>query len=239
MPVAGSGRWASASVGLRVVSEPPISHAQHAPRGGGDFRRVRGEKDGDTRLAVHVAEQRQHTSTVLRVQISCGLIRNQQRRLVHERTGDGRALHLAAGHLLGVVAQPVPDANAVRHALDARLRVPGPHAAEQAGQGDVVREAERRQQVEELKHEADALPSQSRQLIVGQRGEIVSFECDAASRRTIHRAAQVQERRFAAARGSHESDEIASLDRHGDTGKRRDGCLVRDVALLKISGDEQ
>ena len=52
--------------------------------------------------------------------------------------------------------------------------------AEQAGQGDVVAEGERRQQVEELEDEADALAPQAGQRVVVEAAEVAALDARAA-----------------------------------------------------------
>ena len=79
----------------------------------------------DAEVAVQLGEQRQHGGAVGRVEVAGRLIGDDQRRPMDERAGDGGALRLAARHLLGIVGEPVADADAVGQA---RGRAPPPRA---------------------------------------------------------------------------------------------------------------
>ena len=52
-----------------------------------------------------------HLHTGFAVQGAGGLIRQQNIRVVHQRPGNGHPLHLAAGHLIGLLFQLIPKAH--------------------------------------------------------------------------------------------------------------------------------
>ena len=132
----------------------------------------------------------------------------------------------------------MPTRSASTWVRDAASAVPS--ARQQARQRDVVGECERRQQVEELKDEADAVASQPRELAVTQRGEWRAVESDLARAGAIHGAAQVQECRFPATRRPHERDEVAALQAEGDAAQRVYGGVAARVALVEcLRGDQR
>ena len=79
------------------------------------------------------------------------------------------------------------------------------------------RQRQRWQEVEELKDEANPFTPDSGQRILLEPVETDAFQADRTRARTIHAAAQMQERGLAATRRPHESDETAALDRQGPT----------------------
>jgi hypothetical protein len=135
---------------------------------------------------------------------------------VDERAGDGGALHLAARELLRVVAEAMRDAHTRRPGARA-FGVAGRHPAQQAGQGDVVgHSVSVGSRLKNWKTKPDALAPQPRQLIVSSRpGEIAASNSRCARRRPVHRAAEVEQRRLAAAGRAHQRDEVAEATAPG------------------------
>ena len=66
--------------------------------------RVVGDHDHQTVLG-NFLQQLHHLNACLTVQRTGGLVRQQDAGIVHQCTGNGHALHLAAGHLAGVLVQ--------------------------------------------------------------------------------------------------------------------------------------
>ena len=222
-----------------AFGKPPVLHPQHARRRGGDIGGVRRQQHGDAQLPVELGDQRQHVGAVLGIEIAGRFVGDEQRRLMDQRAGDRGALHFAAGDLLRVVRQPMRDADALGERPRAAFRLLVLHAREQAGQRDVVADRQRRQQVEELEDEADLLAAHPRQLVVAHRRQIAIVERQRAARRAIHRAAQVQQRRLAAARRPHQRDEVAGLDLERHAGERGHPRFTGDVGFLEVVGSEQ
>ena len=72
--------------------------------------RVVGDHDHQT-VPGHLLEQLHHLNTGLAVQCTGGLVRQQDIRVVHQCAGNGHTLHLAAGHLAGVLVELVAQAH--------------------------------------------------------------------------------------------------------------------------------
>src|SRR5579872_5304035 len=127
--------------GRRITEDPPVSDLDTPLHGGGHLEVVGDDHDGRA-LLVQGAQQRQDGFARGRVQVPGGLVRHDQGGATGQRPGDGGALLLAAGELVG----PVPEAVAEPDLLDGCLRhapAIGQLAApvEQAV-GDVVEHAE-------------------------------------------------------------------------------------------------
>ena len=89
--------------------EAAVTHPLNATGRGCDVRCVSGQQDGHTEIAIELAEQREHALAVLGIEVAGRFIGDEQRGFMHERAGDGGALHLTTRHLLGIVAPPMID----------------------------------------------------------------------------------------------------------------------------------
>jgi hypothetical protein len=99
-------RGASPLVHAAVVTDGAIQDV-HRPRSRRrDIGFVGDEHDGAAGV-VQFGEQAQDVCGRRRVQISGRLIRKNQRRIGHQRTGDGHPLLLATGQLPGTVLHPM------------------------------------------------------------------------------------------------------------------------------------
>ena len=73
---------------------------------------------------MQTPEQLEHLQRARRVERAGGLVRQQQRRLVHQRAGDREPLALAAGEDAGEVVRLLAQPEQVEQAPRARLRAP-------------------------------------------------------------------------------------------------------------------
>ena len=107
----------------------------------------------------------------------------------------------------------------------ARASAAAASPASSSGSATFSSERQRRQQVEELEDEADALAPQPRQRVVVRRSSVTPVEMH-GRRRTVHRAAQVQQRGLAAARRPDDRHELAGVDLEADVvdGRHRVGA---------------
>ena len=79
---------------------------------------VRGRNDGHVLLLAQIAEKFDDGNGGVRIEISRGLVGEDEHGVVGQGAGDGHALLLAAGELAGKVVHSVPEA----HALEVFLR---------------------------------------------------------------------------------------------------------------------
>src|SRR3712207_4001869 len=91
-----------ASRGVRRGDDQAVAHDDLPAGPGGDLAVVGDQDDGDT-VGVQRFEQRQHGLAGGRVEVAGGLVGQQHRRAGDQGAGDGDALLLAAGHLVGAV----------------------------------------------------------------------------------------------------------------------------------------
>ena len=177
---------------------------------------------------------------VLRIQVAGGLVGDEQRRLVDERAGDRRALHLAAGELRWSSAPADRTGRRDRRAT-ARAAGPSPGGSPASSSGSAMFscERQRRQQVEELEDEADA----ARRTRVSSSSLIPSSGTPSSvTRPEVGRsiaAAQVQQRGLAAARWADDGHELAARDLEADVADGVDPGRTREIGAVETVGDEQ
>ena len=190
----------------------PSRRCMMRSRGGGEIGRVGGEEDREPVVHVEVGEQcrargRRSPSR------DCRWARPRRAAPAGERPrgqsprAAARRRTAAAGKCDSRCATPTRSASA----RAAAARSPAADARQQQRQRDVLAERERRQQVEELEHEAHALAPHARQPVIVQRLEPRALERDRSAGRTIHAAAEVQKRGLAAPGRPDERHEVAGV----------------------------
>ena len=137
--VAGAGarrRMCPAASGHGPVADDLAIFETHDPPA--MFRDVFLVRHQNHRLALVVQRLKQRHDLLARpgVQVAGRLVGHQERRVVDEGAGDGDALLLAAGELIGPVGQPVRQADPDQSLPGALL--PAPPARIQQGQLDVL-----------------------------------------------------------------------------------------------------
>src|SRR5262249_13316037 len=133
----------------------PIGHAD-------DLTTVRHHHDGPAGLARERVEQIEHTRRRLGVEIAGRLIGENQRRVMDQRSRDGDALLLASREPLGIALAPAAQTDAIEQLAGARgaFGVGAPVQIE--GQQQVLLDGQQRDEIEELKDEADVRAPEAR-----------------------------------------------------------------------------
>ena len=98
---------------------------------------------------------------------------------------------------------------------------------------------ERGQQIEFLEDESDLALAHAGALGVGERGQIVAIEHDAAAIGAGEAAQQIKKCGFAAARGADDADELALLHAEGNAAQRLDLDLADVVGLAQVFGFDE
>ena len=83
------------------------------------FRVVRDHHHGLPQIFVQLPQHLQHDFGILGIQVSGGLVREKNLRLVDDRPGDRHALLLAAGKLRRLVVEPAFEAQHFGHDVEA------------------------------------------------------------------------------------------------------------------------
>ena len=173
------------------------------------------ENEGGPPVALQGEQQVNDLPTRRLVEIACGLVGDENRRIGRNGPGDGDALLLAARELGGIVVEAVAEADG----LEFRL---GPCmgfglVGEFEGQRHVLQGRHGRHEVEGLKHDADAPTAKPRQGILVEAAEIGAFHHDGARIRPFQAGHHHKESRFAGARRTDEAHRLARRDIEGDS----------------------
>ncbi len=106
---------------------------------------------------IHGLEKLHDFSSGGAIEVSRGLIGEQELRTHDDRTGNGHALPFAAGQLLGSVVEPVPESNGFQRFCGKLTTLLAVDAGKQHGDLDVLEGGEAREQVKELEDESDVV----------------------------------------------------------------------------------
>ena len=188
---------------------------------------VVGHDDDGVPPPVQLGEDVHDVLAAFGVERAGGFVGKDDAAAVHERPGDGNALLLAAGKLVGLVLQLVRQAQIREQGLGpvkARLFV---HPGVYGGKGHVFRGGQRGEQVVALEDEPDALPAQFRELVAVQRADVHAADAADPGRLGVEAAQDVHERRLARARGAGDCDEL--------TGVHRQAHVVQDVGATGLA----
>src|SRR5262249_51319417 len=104
-----------------------------------------------------------------------------------------------------------------------------PDAVEEERYRDVLATPERRDQVEELEDEAQALAPERGERVVGHLGRRDPLDADDAARRDVEPAGEVEQRRLPGPRGTHHRKDLARLDRERQSVRCR--AFARSLAI--------
>ena len=181
-------------------------------------------RDHEDRLpaAVHLAEETEQLVRGFAVERAGRLVGEQDARLCDERAGNGGALLLAAGDLVGVLFQKLADAERFRNIDEAGAHLIVALAREDEREIDVILKRERVEQVELLKHEPEMVAAERGGLAFADLGKVPPVEQHRAGGGLVKRGENVQKRRFAAAALAHDGDILALVHGEIDVAERLD-----------------
>ena len=182
-------------------------------------------------LMRDVVEQRHDRGAGLRVEIARRLVGENQRRIHHQRPGDGDSLHLAAGQLRRSVLGSISEVHQGQQLQRAGFDLRHPGAVEQLRHRHVLPCRHRRQQVEELKDESDTAPSEFGLLVVVEVADLLTLESDRSGVWSVQRAEQVQQGALARAGRTDDGYELPAGQRQGDAVERADRLTADAVCL--------
>ena len=177
--------------------------------------RVGHHDDGRT-LAVQLRKQFHHLAAVLRVEVTRGLVGQDQLGVRHHGTGDGHTLLLSARELLGEVFGTVRNIHAAQDLVDTTLALGRLDAHVDQRQLDVLEDVQFVDQVERLEDEPDIPLAEFRAVFLLEPGDLVAEQRIAARGGIVQKPQDIEQRGLAAARGAHDGDEFTLLhfERH-------------------------
>ena len=138
------------------------------------------QEEGCARAGLVFEQAIDHQATGRRVEVTRRLVGQQQLWPGDEGAGDRHALLLAAGQLPGIMSQALVEADC-RGPVDRNLeRIAA--AGELERKSDVFERRHRRDQVEGLEHDPDAIAAEAGQRIFVERAEVVSVDLHSSAR---------------------------------------------------------
>ena len=196
-----------------AIEDLAVAHVEDTVGDGGGLGVVGDHEDGLVEIAAGASEHVEDGVGVLGVQVTGGLVGKHDGGMGDEGAGDGDALLLTAGELVGTVVEAAGKAEEASEVVEKRA-VEG-----LAGFGDVVRDldiahgGEGGQEIEALEDEADAGATEPGALRVGEPGELGAFDRNGAGGGLGEAAEDVEEGGFAGAGRSDDGDELAGHPR--------------------------
>jgi len=172
------------------------------------------QNQGRLALRQQRMEELEHLCSGAAVQRAGWLVGQDERRLLDEGPGDGDALLLAAREGVRIGGLLVQESDLVKELTRSLANIlgairPRGAGAEAGREANVVEDIECRNQIEELKHEADLFPTEARRLPVVHRGEVLSVKGHTASVRCFHGPNDMEKRTFPAAAGAGDRDSFS------------------------------
>src|SRR5438067_2130237 len=130
-----------------------------------------GDHDDGLALAMKLFEEAEDFFGGGAIEVSGGLIGEKDRGLGDERAGDGDALLLAAGKLVGAVLDSIAEADGLEGLLCVATAVPPAGAGVDEGELDVFEGGEAWEELEGLEDEADQLIANAREGTAAHAGD--------------------------------------------------------------------
>ena len=165
--------------------------------------------DGLAMIAVQFLQQAQDLVGRGAVEITGRLVTEQQLRVGNDGPGNCDALLLTAGELPRIVRGALCQPDNLQGKLSTLAAFAATEVGQQQRQLDVLACGQYRQQVVELEDKADVRRAPVRQLPVRHAGEFDTADFDAAGRRFVETAQQVQQRGLAGTRRPHQGKKLA------------------------------
>src|SRR5262245_16069924 len=160
-------------------------------------------------VLVETDEQFEDMLSISAIEIARRLVRQQNRRLHHERSRQRDALLLAAGKLDRVMIAALDEADAVEQVFGAGAGGSIEAAAELHRQNDVFKGGKCRNQVIGLEDETEFFPSKLGKLVLTQLRDVLTVDDNAARCRCIETGNQAEQSALAASRRAHDGDELS------------------------------
>ncbi len=203
-------------IGVNIVVDD-LTVAKHDDASGEsrDFDFV---SDGDDRdsSGVEFGENPHHFLGGVGVECAGGFVGEDEGGAVDDRAGDGDALLLAAGELVGFIVEPVAEADAIEGGGGAIASFVGRDVAVDRRQHDVFEGAERGEQVELLEDEAEFLVADFGEVGFGNLRHVDAVKGVVADRWAIEATDDVHGGGFAGAGGADDRAVFAWSNREGN-----------------------
>ena len=171
-----------------------------------------GDEDDGFALGVEAVEGVEDFQAGLRVEVAGRLVGEDEERVIHQRAGDGDALLLPAGELLGAMVEAVAQTHHLREPL-AVFETGGEVAAlVEQGDVDVLDDGELLDEVVALEDEAQRAPTEGGERVVIHRRHVHAAEEILPGAGPVEAAEDVEKGGLAGTGRAHDGDVFAGHD---------------------------
>ena len=189
----------------------PIEHSDGPTRLSGLQFVVSDHDDGTSVLRIEPMKDTHYFRPHFGIEVTGRFVGEDNLGIAYNGAGNGHALALTSGELLGIMAQPMRHF----HALEDFVRRLSPftfaHAAIEERQHGVVQHVERIDEMKTLKYESQLFIAESGQSLVVHGVYRLSEDFHRPRGRTVQQTHDVEERTLAASARSHDGKELAAV----------------------------
>src|SRR5688572_333263 len=168
------------------------------------------------------------------VELAGGLVGEQQRGFVGQRTRDGDTLLLPSGQFRRAVVQALAEADILKELRGALRSFGGWNPGLCHRQGDILRGRQDRKQIKALEHEPDRAQPESRRFTIAHAIDSLSLYRDGPRGWLVDHSDEVEQRRLPAARRTNDGDIIPGSDLERHALKRMHALASKRVVTLHI-----
>ena len=189
--------------------------------------------DGHAELRSEFAEQREDGFAGGGIEIAGGLIGEKNFGTIHEGASDSDALLFAAGEFCGAMAKAMGEADALEGFADAGGAIGAIDFGEAKREFDIFLEGHSREKVEGLKDHADGVAAVAGELERVERGDVLAVSEDGTGSGAVEAGDEIEQRGFAGAGGTEESEKFVVGYGEGEFVDGADGGFAHGV----VAGD--
>ena len=197
-------------VGRAHLDDAATLHDRDAVADAHGFVEIVGDED-DRAAMVFLEGQKfvLHFGADQRVEGRKGLVHQENRRIVGERTGKAHALLHAARQFVRIVPAIGAEPDLCQRVLSPCVPLLGRHAGQFQPEGGVLKNRHMRHEREGLEHHGDMLTAKRHQLRLAHGGDVLAADDDLASRRCDQPVQHPHQSRLAGARKAHHDEDFA------------------------------
>ena len=196
---------------------------------------MRDDDDGAA-LFVEALEEREDIFAGLGVEGSGRFVGKDDGGVGDDGPGDGDALFLSAGELVGLVVVAILEADDIEGVQSFVLGAAG--AGVEEGKLHILEGAHPGQQIERLKDESDLAVSHRRLIVAGHLADIFAGEDVTAGGGAVEASQDVHQGALAGAGGAADGDHLALFNGQAHAIEGMDDVVAHDIGLHQICGPQ-
>ena len=182
---------------------------------------------GGAEFPAAARQKMEHLFARMSIQISSGLVSEDNDRLLYDRPGDGHALLLPSGKLM---REPPFFSSQSHHLQSPESSLRFRFTDQLEGKEDIFKSGERLEKIEKLEDKAQPLPAEAGSPSLSEGFQVLTFYLNSSLRGMIEAGEKVEEGRFSGTALSIKSHHFAS--RHLHIGSPKSGSIiVLNIAL--------